>query len=90
MHDLLDDGVELRIPADDQDVIALEDPAVAGAQSGHEALQPAGHDGDQRSQEDHVAGHRQDRRDHAGHGLHIVAQVARIAQAQESPPDQVQ
>ncbi len=61
----------------------------AALQKAHRFVEPLRQYRDERSQEDDVSHHRDDDRKRADEGAGVVAEIARIRQSQESPPDGV-
>ena len=73
-------------PAQDGDVIVGGDGRQTAFQRFDLLVEPLGDHGHERAQEDHRARYGEDGGYHAEKGAFIVAQIARVGQAQERPP----
>jgi hypothetical protein len=74
-------------PAEDEDVVVEGDRGEAALEAAHRPLQPLGHDRDQGAHEEYVPQDRHHRGNEAEHEPPIVAEVSRVGEAQEGPPD---
>ena len=86
-QELADDGIGAARPSEDQDVTVSHHGREPGLELFHPRVERLGHDGDQRAQEDDVSEHGQNRGHRAVEHADVVAEIARIAQPQERPPD---
>ena len=87
VHQIMNDLGRAEPPAEDDDVSLAHDGGEAFLQPSDRRMEPLGHDGDERSHEEHVSEDGDDRRNEAEQCSLIIAEVPRIGQSQKGPPD---